>query len=85
MSTLERLKTMQDEEIQNWLRKIGTDNAPALVIALLGADSQVVACVTRNMARYARDTLMRELVKARALDINPRVINQKAAELEKLF
>ena len=85
MTTLNQLKTMKDEDIQNWLQKIGGEKVSVLVTALLDADSETLACVTRNMSRYARETLLRDLQKSRALQINHTVIGQKAAELEKLF
>lgn len=85
MTTLVLLKTKNDEQIQTWLRKIDRDGVDDLVKALLGADSETIACVTRNMSRYARETLMRDMQKAKALMINEAVIKQKAAALEKLF
>jgi flagellar motor switch protein FliG len=76
---------MKDEDIQIWLRKVDNAGVENLVAALLGADPETLACVTRNMSRYARETLGRDIQKARAMGINDRVINQKALELEKLF
>ena len=85
MNTLALLKAKNDEQIQSWLKKIDRDGIDDLVKALLGADSETIACVTRNMSRYERESLMRDLQKARALNITDMVIKQKAAALEKLF
>ncbi len=53
MTVFTKLKTMNDEQIQGWLRKVGRDNAKALGIALVGADQDVRDRVFRNMSPYA--------------------------------
>lgn len=53
MTVFTKLKTMNDDEIQGWLKKVGRDNAKALGIALLGADLDVRERVFRNMSPYA--------------------------------
>lgn len=85
MTTLGQLKTMKDDQIQKWLRKINVEKEPDLVTALLGADLDVVACVTRNMSAKAKTHLLDDLQKARSMGVQETVIKQKAAELEKLF
>ena len=45
MSLLARLKTMSDEEIQGWLRKVNEKVDPkGLAVALLGVDDEIKIC-----------------------------------------
>lgn len=85
MTTLAKLKAMKDQDIQNWLRRIGSQGVSGLVIALLGADEEVHHCVYRNMSERARTVLKEDLDKYRKQGIQQAVIRNKALELEKLF
>ncbi len=55
MNKLDKLMTMTDKQIQDWLRKISVKtNKNTLPIALLGANDGIKECVFRNMSMHAK-------------------------------
>ncbi len=54
MANLEKIKMMNDTEIQTWLRKVDPAD---LKNALLGLDGQVRDCIFRNMSDRAVEAL----------------------------
>jgi flagellar motor switch protein FliG len=85
MTTLSKLKTMKNEDIQNWLRKVGQENVATLVIALLGADEETINCVFRNMSQRAVTQLKDDLDRYQAKGVKETIINSNAIDLEKLM
>lgn len=85
MTTLNQLKTMKDEDIQNWLRKVGKDHVQTLVVALVGADAEVKDCVYRNMSGAAITYLKRDLEVIRSVGLQESIIRGAAQELESLI
>jgi flagellar motor switch protein FliG len=85
MATLSKLKTMKNEDIQNWLRKVGQENVATLVIALLGADEKTKNCVFRNMSQRALTQLKDDLDRYQAKGVKETIINSNASDLEKLM
>ena len=85
MSPLSKWKTMKNEDIQNWLRKVGQENVATLVIALLGADEETKNCVFRNMSQRAVTRLKNDLDSYQTMDINETIINNNTTDLEKLM
>jgi flagellar motor switch protein FliG len=83
MTTLSKLKTMKDVEIQNWLRKVGQDHVISLVIALLGSDEEVKDSVFRNMSKPAGIQLRKNLDQYERMDIKEIDILRNASDLEK--
>jgi flagellar motor switch protein FliG len=85
MTTLNKLKTMGDPEIQNWLKKVGKDDVNTMVYALLGADEEVKNCVFRNMSERASAVLKIELTEYGASNIPENRIISSAEKLEQMF
>ena len=76
---------MKNEEIQNWLRKVGQENVASLVIALLGADDETKNCVFRNMSQRAVTQLRNDLDRYQTMSVKETIINSNASDLEKLM
>jgi hypothetical protein len=84
-TALSKLKTMNDEEIQTWLTRVGKSGVIKLVYAMLGVDEEVNGRVFRNLSPTAGDVLKAELKKYRKLDVNESVINDTSDNLEKMM
>ena len=55
---MNKLITMTNKQIQEWLRKIDTEtNTNTLAMALLGANDEIIYYVFRNMSATARTVL----------------------------
>ena len=76
---------MKNEDIQNWLRKVGQENVASLVIALLGADDETKNCVFRNMSQRAVTQLRNDLDRYQTMSVKETIINSNASDLEKLM
>jgi flagellar motor switch protein FliG len=85
MVVFERLKTMPDKEIQNWLRKVGRDYVVPLGIAMLGADETVKNCIFRNMSDWAGKKLGEDIEKNKTIKIDDKTIAFNAKMLENLM
>jgi flagellar motor switch protein FliG len=85
MTTLSRLKAMKDPEIQEWLKKVGRENVPLLVQALLGADEEVMNSVLRNLSEKASSYLKDDLKNYQTKYISEETIRASAVKLEKMF
>jgi len=85
MATLAKLKTMNDREIQNWLKKVDKIDAVALIYALLGADEEVKNCILRNMSGQAANSLKTNLVKYDKMNVAASTINKNSTKLVKLM
>jgi flagellar motor switch protein FliG len=85
MGTLNQLKTMKDAQIQDWLRKVGSDHVDALVLALSGADEEVKNCVMRNMSERASSALKTRLEELATRGVQRNQSEEKALMLEKLL
>jgi flagellar motor switch protein FliG len=85
MTVFEKLKNMNDAEIQSWLRKIGQKNAGPLGIALSGADDDIKKYVLRNMSLYAAEILKKEIEKNKKMNISEKTIALNAVMLEELM
>lgn len=83
---LSRLKTMSDEEIQNWLIKVNEKVDPKeLALALLGVDDEIKRCVFRNMSETAVSALKVEMERFRRMDAKEIVIHMHGNILDKLI
>lgn len=83
---LVKLKTMSDEEIQNWLRKVNEKADPKeLALALLGVDDEIKRCVFRNMSETAVNALKVEMERFRRMDAKEIVIHMHGNILDKLI
>jgi flagellar motor switch protein FliG len=82
MTTLAKLESMKDEEIQNWLRKV---NPITLAIALLGANDKVKECIFRNMSQRASTLLRADIDSYREMDAKQLLIHMNASILEALI
>ena len=86
MSLLARLKTMSDEEIQNWLRKVNEKVDPkGFAVALLGVDDEIKNCVFRNLSPKAVEVLKMEMERFRKMDAKEIVIHMHGNILDKLI
>jgi flagellar motor switch protein FliG len=82
MRTLASLESMNDNEIQNWLRKV---DPTALAIALLGSDDVVRDCVFRNMSKRAAALMGEDIGRYVKMDARELIIQANASRLEALF
>ncbi len=82
MAALSKLKTMSNEEIQNWLRKV---DAISLGIALLGVDDEIKSCVLRNMSERAANMLRENMDVYEAMSAKELIIYVNASILESLI
>jgi flagellar motor switch protein FliG len=85
MTSLSSIKTMSDAQIQAWLRRVGKANAPSLVMALLGADEEVHACVFRNLSLHAAAQIRKDLDAQRAKGVHAALVARCTEEMEKLL
>ena len=85
MTTLAHLKTINNPQIQTWLRKVEKAGVITLVYALLGADGEVKNRVLRNMSGRAADSLKAELAKYGKINVPASTIWVNSAKLEKLM
>lgn len=85
MTTLNRLKAMSDKEIQNWLRKVGQENAAPLAVALAGADNTVKDCVFRNMSHHARALLIKDIEECAKKGVPVSEIERNAEIIENML
>ncbi len=82
MAELSILKTMNDEEIQNWLRKV---DATSLGIALLGSSDEIKDCVFRNMSERAVNMLKEKMDAFETMNAKELIIHVNACILESLM
>ena len=75
---------MKDEDIQNWLRKIGQENAGTLSTALTGAGEDVLNCVYRNMSPRAGAILKMDVEKKKTMASPEWEIMDSMKELERI-
>jgi flagellar motor switch protein FliG len=70
MNTLNKLMTMTDKQIQEWLRKISTEtDINTLPIALLGVNDDIKDCVFRNMSMHAKTSVNKSIQEQRKNNI----------------
>lgn len=66
INQLDKLTTMSDSQIQQWLRRVNSEtDINTLTIALSGVDEKVKDCVFRNMSVHAK-TLLDESIQKQA-------------------
>jgi flagellar motor switch protein FliG len=85
MATLTKLKSMNDSDIQNWLKKVEKEGVLVLVYAMLGAYEDTRNCVFRNMSDRAGSLLKTEIENYEKANISSTIINQNTDILENLF
>ncbi len=85
MTLFYSLKTMPDNEIQNWLRKVGRENAETLAKALTVAGADVQECVFRNMSTRAKSFLKEDIRKYSETGVNEAEIKEISLRMEKLM
>jgi flagellar motor switch protein FliG len=76
---------MKDSEIQGWLRRVGSQRADHLAMALLGAGEDVKRRVFSNLSKTAADALAEKVRKASQVNVPAQTITVFAAALEKLL
>jgi flagellar motor switch protein FliG len=85
VTTLGKLRQMNDGQIQNWLRKVGRENASKLGMAMLGADQEIRKLIYKNMSNRAGIILREDLEKYKKMSIDEKTILGCAADLEKMI
>jgi flagellar motor switch protein FliG len=82
MTTLLKLESMGDREIQSWLRKVPPF---ALAVALIGARPASKDRVLKNMSDRASRMLSESVRRYSAMDAKELLIQKSADELEALM
>lgn len=85
MRVLNELRTMNDKDIQAWLRRVGRENAPLLAAVLTRTDETVKDCVFRNMSNAARTRLAEAIGRFESQGIGADEIERSAQVLRKFF
>jgi flagellar motor switch protein FliG len=70
VTTLAKLKTLNDLQIHEWLKRVEKAGVPALVYAMLGADEDVKNCVFKNMSKHASNMLKADIEKSSKLQLS---------------
>lgn len=65
MDTLDVIRGLRDEELQDWLRKVAAED---LALALVGADEGIKVAVYRNMSPRAKSLLASDVVSLEEQD-----------------
>lgn len=82
MEALERIRSLSDREIQDWLRKV---DMATLAVALVGAGMGVRRKVTQNLSRNAGDYLKKTIQRYEALQSRDLLIQSSADRLQSLM
>ena len=86
MMPLERLLSMDDKQVQEWLRKVdGKGQVKTLVTALLGSGETIRERVFDNMSKKAVEVLKEDIEKGHKKNIAPMEIIKAGRKLEELF
>jgi len=85
MANLNKIKQMNDTQIQEWLRKVGRENVEKLGMAMLGECDEVQDLIYKNMSQRAGEMLRKDINKYKMKGMNEKYISSCAAEMEKLF
>ncbi len=86
MMPLERLMSMDNKQVQDWLKKVdGNGHVKTLVTALLGAGETVRDRVFDNMSQKAAAVLKDDIEKHHKKHVNPAEIIKAGRKLEELF
>jgi hypothetical protein len=81
---LTKIKEMNDSQIQDWLRKVGQENAAKLAVAMLGMDEDVRKMIYRNMSQHAATHLQDDVEMNKKAIVDKNTISTYAVDLEKL-
>lgn len=82
MASLERLETLNERQIQDWLRKV---DFTTLAVALLGVSDSVKGKVLGNLSKNASATLDQIMRRYGSLNAKELVIQSSADRLETLI
>ena len=82
MKTLEQIGSLNDREIQDWLRKV---DMTTLAVSLLGADMGVKSKVLQNLSRNAGDYLEKTIRRYESLQPKELLIQSSADRLQSLM
>lgn len=86
MLIFSRVKSLTDQQIQEWLRRIDTNDCiDALSIALSGAHVEIKECILRNMSQHAKTVLNTHIREQERKNLPESVIRSKAELLVKLL
>jgi flagellar motor switch protein FliG len=85
LATLNKVKNLDDHQIQNWLRRVGEGGAVELGVAMVGADPDVRDRIYRNMSKRAAGVLRDDLERFERSPLDDQTIIGYAVELEKLI
>ena len=78
MEALEKLRSLTDREVQDWLRKV---DMATLAVALVGADVSVRSKVLQNLSGYACDYLEKTIQRYESLQARELLIQSSADRL----
>lgn len=82
MASLERLETLNERQIQDWLRKV---DFTTLAVALLGVSDSVKGKVLGNLSKNACAALDQTMRRYGSLDAKNLVIQSSVDRLETLI
>jgi flagellar motor switch protein FliG len=82
MEALERIGSLSDREIQDWLRKV---DMVTLAVALVGAEIGVRHKVLQNLSRNAGDYLEKTIRRYEPLQSRELLIQSSADRLQSLM
>jgi flagellar motor switch protein FliG len=82
---LTKIYEMNDSQIQDWLRKIGQENAAKLAVAMLGMNEDVRKMIYRNMSQRAAAHLQDDVETSKKAAVDEKTISDCAVELEKFI
>ena len=85
LATLQKVKELDDSQMQNWLNRIGEGSVRELGVAMIGADKEVRDRIYRNMSRRAAGILRDDLERFERTPLDDQTIIGYAVELEKLI
>ncbi len=86
MNKLNRLMTMTDKQIQDWLRKVSAEtDINTFSIALSGVTDDVKECVFRNMSMHAKTLVNKSIQEQSKNNILESEIQKSINILENLM
>jgi flagellar motor switch protein FliG len=85
MKVFENILRMSDDNIQQWLRKVGNGKEELLINALIITDNNIKNRIFKNMSNHAVNVIKRKIDEKVNAKISNEAINDSIRELETLF
>jgi flagellar motor switch protein FliG len=85
MATLNKLITMNDTEIQRWLKKVEKIGPSKLAIALIDCNDGIKRCVLKNMSQEAGKALSKTIDSYKKSFFKRLKIKSSIEEISALF